>query len=157
MRSEATTVQQYLDELDPEQRAQIEPVYRAVRDAMPDGYDETMAWGMITWSVPLEDFPDTYNGEPLAYVSLAAQKRHNALYLMGLFTDSVQANEFRERWTEDGRRLDMGKSCLRFRKADDLRMDLVTEAVATTPPEAMIALHERAHAERPTGQRRQTE
>jgi hypothetical protein len=154
VRSEATTVRQYLDELDPERRAEVEPVYRAVRDAMPEGYDETMAWGMITWSVPLEDFPDTYNGEPLAYVSLAAQKRHNALYLMGLYTDSAQEREFRARWTEDGRKLDMGKSCLRFRTADELRMDLVAEAVAATPPEAMMALHERAHAERPARQRK---
>ena len=148
MRSEASTVQQYLDELDDAQRAEIEPVYRAVHDAMPEGYDEGMAWGMITWSVPLADFPDTYNGEPLCYVSLAAQKRHNALYLMGLYSDSAQAAEFRDRWTEDGRRLDMGKSCLRFRRADDLRLDLVTDAVAATPPETMMALHERAHAER---------
>lgn len=148
MRSEATTVQQYLDELDDARRAQIEPVYRAIHDAMPEGYEEGMAWGMITWSVPLADYPDTYNGQPLCYVSLAAQKRHNALYLMGLYSDSAQATEFRDRWTADGRKLDMGKSCLRFTRAEDLRMDLVTEAVAATPPEAMMALHERAHAER---------
>lgn len=148
MRSDATTVQQYLVELDPDRRAQVEPVYRAVRDAMPEGYDESMAWGMITWSVPLADYPDTYNGEPLAYVSLAAQKRHNALYLMGLYSDSAQAQAFRERWTEDGRRLDMGRSCLRFTKVEDLRLDLPEQAVAATPPEAMMALHERGHAER---------
>ena len=148
MRSEATTVRQYLDELDDARRAQIEPVYRAIHDAMPAGYEEGMAWGMITWSVPFADYPDTYNAQPLCYVSLAAQKRHNALYLMGLYSDSAQAKEFRDRWTADGRKLDMGKSCLRFTRAEDLRMDLVTEAVAATPPEAMMALHERAHAER---------
>jgi len=79
MRSNAVTADQYLAGLDDGRRAQIEPVYRAVHDAMPAGYDETIAWGMITWSVPLERFPDTYNGQPLAYVSLAAQKRHTAL------------------------------------------------------------------------------
>ena len=148
MRSDATTVQQYLGELEPDRRAQIEPVYRAVHDAMPSGYEEGMAWGMITWSVPLGDFPDTYNGQPLAYVSLAAQKRHNALYLMGLYTDSAQERDFRRRWTEDGRGLDMGKSCLRFRSPEDLRMDLLTEMIAATPPEALMALHHRARAER---------
>jgi hypothetical protein len=89
----------------------------------------------------------------LCYVSLAAQKRHNALYLMGLYSDSREAKEFRDRWTEDGRKLDMGKSCLRFKSPDDLRFDLIAETVAATPPDAMIALHERAHAERPVRRR----
>jgi hypothetical protein len=154
MRSDAQTVEQYFAELDGDRRAQIEPVYRAVHDAMPDGYSESMAWGMITWSVPLERFPDTYNGQPLCYVSLAAQKRHNALYLMGLYADSREASEFRERWTEDGRKLDMGKSCLRFKEPEDLRLDLIAETVAATPPDGMIALHERAHAERPVRTRK---
>jgi hypothetical protein len=153
MQSDAETVDQYLAELDEDRRAEIEPVYRAVRDAMPDGYTEGMAWGMITWSIPLEDFPDTYNGRPLCFISLAAQKRHNALYLMSLTTDSREATDFRARWTEDGRKLDMGKSCLRFKQPGDLRLDLIAETVAATPPDRMIALHERAHAERPTRRR----
>jgi len=146
MHSDAATVDQYLAELDDDRRAEVEPVYRAVRDAMPEGYTESVAWGMITWSVPLETFPDTYNGQPLAYVSLAAQKRHNALYLMALYSASEQDADFRARWTEDGRKLDMGKSCLRFRKVADLRMDLIAETVAATPPEALVALHEQARA-----------
>ena len=144
MRRDAATVTEYLDDLDEDRRAQIEPVYRLVRAAMPGGSAEKVSSGMITWSVPLETFPDTYNGQPLAYVCLAAQKRHNALYLMGLYSDSPAAETFRERWTEDGRRLDMGKSCLRFRDETDLRTDLITETVASTPPEALIALHEQA-------------
>ena len=146
MNSDATTVAQYLAELDEDRRAEVEPVYEAVRAAMPKGYDESIAWGMITWSVPLETFPDTYNGQPLCYVSLAAQKRHNALYLMGLYTDSTEAKQFRDRWTADGQKLDMGKSCLRYRKAEDLKMDLIKETVAATPPEKLISLHERARA-----------
>ena len=146
MGTDASTPQEYLAGLDDDRRAQIEPVYRLVGEAMPDGYAETVAYGMITWSVPLETFPDTYNGQPLAYVSLASQKRHNALYLMGLYSDSDAAEDFRRRWTEDGRRLDMGKSCLRFRDASDLRADLVAEAVAATPPDRLIAIHQRARA-----------
>jgi hypothetical protein len=156
MRSDAATVEQYLAELDDERRAEVELVYRTVRDAMPAGYTESMAWGMITWSVPLDRYPDTYNGQPLCYVSLAAQKRHNALYLMGLYADSGEAKEFRDRWTEDGRRLDMGKSCLRFKRADDLRLDLIAETVAATPPDGMIALHERAQAAARPGRGRQS-
>ena len=148
MGSDATTVEEYLADLDDDRRAQIEPVYRLVRDAMPDGYAEAVAYGMITWSVPLTTFPNTYNGQPLGYVGLAAQKRHNSLYLMGLYSDSEAAERFRERWTEDGRRLDMGKSCLHFRDPQDLRSDLVTETVASMPPEALIELHEQARAGR---------
>ncbi|MGH8894988.1 MAG: DUF1801 domain-containing protein, partial [Actinomycetes bacterium] len=115
----------------------------------------SMALGMIMWSVPLPRFPDTYNGQPLCYASLAAQKRHNALYLMGLYADSEQDRSFRARWVADGRKLDMGKSCLRFRRVEDLRMDLIEETVAATPPDALIAMHERAHAERPVRSRKQ--
>ena len=146
MGTEATTPQEYLAGLDDDRRAQIEPVYRLVGEAMPDGYTETVAYGMITWSVPLETFPDTYNGQPLAYVSLAAQKRHNALYLMGLYSDAEATETFRRRWTEDGRRLDMGKSCLRFRDAADLRADLISEAVAATPPARLVEVHQQARA-----------
>jgi hypothetical protein len=144
--SDATTVEEYLAGLDDDRRAQIEPVHRVVRDAMPSGYAESVDWGMICWSVPLETFPDTYNGKPLSYVCLAAQKRHNALYLTGLYSGSEEADDFRRRWTEDGRRLDMGKSCLRYRTVDDLRLDLIGESVAAIPPERLIALHERARA-----------
>ena len=149
MLSDARTVQQYLDELGDVQRAQVEPVYQAIRQAMPKGYEESMDYGMISWSVPLETYPDTYNGQPLCYVSLAAQKRHNALYLMGLYSDSQQAKDFERRWTADGRKLDMGKSCVRYRTLDDLRLDLIEEAVAATPPEGMIAAYERARAQGP--------
>ena len=149
MHSDAATVDEYLAELPADRRTQVEPVYRAVHDAMPEGFTETMEWGMITWSVPLETFPDTYNGQPLCYVSLAAQKRHNALYLMGLYGDSAEAAEFRTRWTEDGTRLDMGKSCLRFRTLDETRLRLGADAVAATGPDDFVALHERARAQRP--------
>lgn len=145
MQSGAATVAVYLAELPADRRTEIEPVYELIRDAMPEGYDETIAWGMITWSVPLATFPDTYNGKPMAYVSLAAQKRHNAVYLMGLYSDSAEERDFRRRWTEDGRKLDMGKSCLRFRTTNDLRLDLLAETVAATSPARMIEHHQRAH------------
>ena len=148
MHSDATTVDEYLAALPDDRRAQLEPVYRAVHDAMPDGFAETMAWGMITWAVPLADFPDTYNGEPLCYAGLAAQKQKNSLYLMGLYADSAEAEDFRARWTADGTRLDMGKSCVRFRTLDAERLLLVADTIAATTPDDFIALHERARAER---------
>ncbi|MGH8939836.1 MAG: DUF1801 domain-containing protein, partial [Actinomycetes bacterium] len=120
---------------------------RAVRDvvaeAMPVGYRESVAWGMITWSVPLERYPETYNGQPLGYVALAAQKHHYSLYLMGLYSDGDEDKAFRERWRATGRRLDMGKSCLRFRTLEDLDIPLVADVVASMPVDHFLATYER--------------
>ena len=79
--SSAATVDQYLDQLGPERAEVVRSVRDLVNAALPDGYEETMAWGMITWSIPLERYPDTYNKQPLAYAALAAQKNYNSLYL----------------------------------------------------------------------------
>ena len=146
MHSDAATVDDYLADLDPQRRETVRAVYDVVRKAMPAGYQEGVAWGMITWSVPLERYPETYNGKPLAYLSLAAQKRHYSLYLMGLYSDGEQEQDFRERWQATGRPLDMGKSCLRFKRVEDLDLDLVAEVVASTPVEDFLSTYERVRA-----------
>lgn len=137
-------VQDLLDGLEPDRRAVVEQVRAVVAEAVPEGYAETVDFGMITWSVPLERFPDTYNGKPLAYVSLAAQKRHYSLYLMGLYSSVESETAFRERWTAGGRRLDMGKACLRFRRVEDLDLPLLAEVVASTGVDDYLALYARA-------------
>ena len=142
----ATTVEGYLAALEPERQETLRAVYDVVRKALPEGYEETVAWGMITWSVPLERYPDTYNGQPLAYVALAAQKRHYSLYLMAQSSDSDEEREFRARWEATGRKLDMGKSCLRFKRLDDLDLDLVSEVVAGMPVDRFLATYERVRA-----------
>ena len=87
--SKATTVAAYLDEQPPERRAELEQVLRVVRKHMPKGYAEGMAWGMIGWVVPLSVMAETYNGQPLCYAGLAAQKHYNSLYLMGTVAGSL--------------------------------------------------------------------
>ena len=139
----AATVEEYLDRLPPDRREVVGAVRDVVAAAMPEGYSEGVAFGMITWSIPLARYPHTYNGQPLGYVALAAQKRHYALYLMGLYADSDEAAQFRSRWEAGGRRLDMGKSCLRFRGLDDLDLDLVGEVVAGTSVPAYLERYER--------------
>ena len=146
MNSDATTVEGYLSGLEPDRRAVVQEVRDVVSAAMPAGYDETVAWGMITWSVPLDRYPDTYNGQPLAYVALAAQKRHYSLYLMGLYSDGEQDRDFRSRWLASGRSLDMGKSCLRFKRLEDLDLDLVADVVASMPVDDFLATYERVHS-----------
>ncbi|MGI9584813.1 MAG: DUF1801 domain-containing protein, partial [Acidimicrobiia bacterium] len=81
MRSDATSVDQYLAELPDDRRAAIETVRDTILANLPDGYEEAMNWGMITYQVPLATYPDTYNGKPLMYAALASQKHHMAVYL----------------------------------------------------------------------------
>lgn len=140
MRSEAASVQAYLDDLDPERRDVMAQIVATIRENVPTGYDEVMAWGMPTWEVPLTTQPDTYNGKPLAYVSAAAQKRHYAVYLMGLYADTPAYADFAQRWSPpSGKKLDRGKSCVRFTKVDDVDLPLIGEAIAAVPVDAFVA------------------
>ena len=148
MRSDAGTVEEYLDNLPSERREVLSAVRDVINEALPHGYVEGIAFGMIGWSVPLERFPDTYNGQPLSYVALAAQKRYYSLYLNSVYAGSVEQEALRRRWETTGRKLDMGKSCIRFTTLDDLDLDLVSEVVASTPVDEFIQMYEqvrRAH------------
>ena len=146
MHSDAASVDAYLAALPADRREVVARVLKTVRRHLPPGYTEAMAWGMITWSVPLERYPDTYNGEPLGYAALAAQKRHYSLYLMGTYMDPAQEQDFRARWEATGRKLDLGKSCLRFKKVEDLDLDLLGEVIAATPVDAFLATYQRQRA-----------
>ena len=141
--SRAATVPDYLDELDPTRRADIEQVRDAINAALPAGYVETMSFGMIGWVVPLDDYPVTYNGQPLAYAALAAQKNGNSLYLNCVYASPERAERLRAAWAASDRKLDMGKSCIRFRRAADLPLDVVADEIAATTPADFIALYER--------------
>ena len=142
MQSKATTIDQYLEELDDTRREAISTVRDVVLQNLPDGYEEMMLFGMITYAVPLSKYPKTYNKLPLMYAALASQKRHMALYLTNVYGDQSVENWFRERYLATGKRLDMGKSCVRFRKLDDLPLDLVAEAIAKTPIDEFIQVYE---------------
>jgi len=148
MRSDAGTVEEYLESLQPERREVVSAVRDVINEAMPHGYVEGIAFGMIGWTVPRERFPDTYNGQPLSYVGLAAQKRYYSLYLNAVYTGSAEEDEFRRRWEATGRKLDMGKSCVRFKKMDDLDLDLVSEVVASTSTDAFIQQYKQARSSR---------
>ncbi|MFF1877306.1 DUF1801 domain-containing protein [Leifsonia sp. NPDC058230] len=136
-------VAEYFDGLAPERRAVLEPVFDTVAAAMPDGYRLGVQWGMPGWVIPLDRYPNTYNKQPLAYVSLAANKNYNSLYLMALYSDSADDKAFRESWARGGRRLDMGKSCLRFKTLDDVDLPLIASTVAAFPVERFVAIYER--------------
>ena len=89
---------------------------------------------MISYGIPLERYPDTYNKQPLGYAGLAAQKNFNTLYLLGAYSDPKQRKALEDAFKKSGKKMDMGKSCLHFRKADDLPLDAIGEIIGSTPP-----------------------
>ncbi|WP_205479195.1 DUF1801 domain-containing protein [Sphingomonas arenae] len=138
-RSSAATPDAYIAELDPARAEDIRRVRTLVNQALQPGFVERMAWGMICWEVPLELSGPTYNGQPLVYVSLAAQKNYNALYLNCCDASDERGERLRAAFEEDGKKFDMGKSCLRFRHAADLPEEAITAEIASTSAEDFAA------------------
>ena len=142
--SKATTVADYLAELPEERRKTISAVRAVVRKNLPKGYKESIGYGMICYSVPLSTYPDTCNGQPLCYAALAAQKNYCAIYLMNVYGDAPTAKAFRDGFKKAGKQLDMGKSCVRFKTADDLPLDVIGKTIAATPVKEFVEKHEKA-------------
>ena len=140
--SSAATVADYLAALDPERRTQIETVRKVVNAALPAGYVEVMSYGMIGWVIPLADYPDTYNKQPLGYAGLAARKNSNSLYLNCVYASTERTERLKVKWKLSGKKLDMGKSCIRFKRADDLALDLIRDEIAATTPAEFITVYE---------------
>jgi hypothetical protein len=144
MQSGATSVERYLAELPDDRRDAIETVRDEIVRRLPEGYVETMNWGMISYEIPLADYPETYNGKPLMYAALASQKNYMAVYLSGVYAEDNRREEFLTRYRETGKKLDMGKTCVRFRRIDDLPVELIGESIASLTPEQFIEVYERA-------------
>lgn len=146
VQSSAKSVDEYLDELPEDRKEAMTRLRKLIKKNLPKGYRESIGYGMINYEVPLETFGDTYNGQPLCYIGLAAQKNHMALYLTNVYGNAAREKELREAFEKAGKKFDMGKSCLRFKKLDDLPLDAIASVVASTKPEEMIAKHEAVHA-----------
>ncbi len=136
--SDASTVEQYLAELPDDRRSAIEAVRETILANLPAGMVEEMRWGMISYSVPLDRFEDTYNGQPLMYAALANQKRHMAVYLTAVYSDPGRLDRFRDAYRATGKRLDMGKSCVRFTTLDQLPVELVGEVIGGSTLESFV-------------------
>ncbi len=147
MRSNAKTVKGYFEALPAERRAALEAVLRVVRKNLPKGYEEAVNWGMPTWQVPLSVYPDTYNKQPLMYAALASQKQYMALYLMNVYGFPALRKELEAGFKKSGKKLDRGKSCIRFRKVEDLPLDVIGKIVRATPV-AELVRHAKAFAGR---------
>jgi len=148
MQSHATTVDEYLSELPDERREAIGRVRQTILANLPQGYEEAMNWGMITYQVPLKTCPDTYNGEPLMYAALASQKNHMAVYLTGIYMSDEARAKFEAAYKATGKPLDVGKSCVRFKKLDDLPLPLIGESIASEDVEGFVARSKQATSAR---------
>lgn len=145
VQSTAKTVKGYLEELPPERRAVFSRVLDVVRRNMPAGYEEGMAFGMIGWQVPLARFPETCNGQPLMYAALAAQKNAFSLYLMCAYGEPKSKAALAQAFADAGKKLDMGKSCVRFKKLDDLPLEAIGKFIGAVPVKDYLSFYEKAH------------
>jgi len=146
MRSDAATVEEYLAELPDSRREAISTVRTVILENLPDGVEEAMNWGMIAYEIPLSRYPNTYNGEPLLYAALASQKNHMAVYLHSIYADPETRTLFEESYRASGRRMDVGASCVRFRKLEDLPLDVIGNAVAAVDVDGYITRYEKARS-----------
>ncbi len=144
----SSTIAEYLESLPEDRRQAIQKVRALVKKHVPKGYAETYGWGGIMWSVPLTVYPDTYNGQPLAYVGLANQKNHIGLYLMCAYMNPKLQKKLADGFQAAGKKLDMGKACLRFKRYEDLAVEPIAEVIAAVPVATYVAAAQKVHGKR---------
>ena len=147
MQSQATTVEEYLAGLPADRRQAIEAVRTVILSNLDQDYEEGMQYGMIGYYVPHSVYPAGYHcdpRQPLPFAGLASQKNHCSLYLMCVYGESEHSKWFQEAWAKTGKKLDMGKACVRFKKLEDVALDVVGEAIRRVPAKKYIAVCEAA-------------
>jgi len=150
MQSKAKTVQEYVNSLPDDRKQAIQKVRKVILDNLPSGIEENMNWGMIAYEVPLSVYPDTYNKQPLMFAALASQKNHMAVYLSGIYSDEKLRAQFIADYKEIGKRIDMGKSCVRFKKLEDLPLELVGKAISALTMDEFIKIYTEVTSKRST-------
>ncbi len=128
MQSDAGSVKDYLLELDEIRRPQIKKLVKLVRDNLKPGFEENMRWGMISYEVPMELSGATYNNQPLNYAAIASQKQYISFYL-SIYAEPDAYKEFTKRWARSGKKLNMGKSCVRFKSIDEADLETLAWAI----------------------------
>jgi hypothetical protein len=142
VRNKATTAAEYLKSLPDDRRAVMSTMRDLILKHLPKGYQETINWGMLSYEIPRERYPNTYNGQPLSYLCLAAQKNYYVLHAMCVYGDSKREAWLKKEFKKAGKRLDMGKACIRFKKLEDLPLDVIAQVISAATPEEYIARYE---------------
>jgi hypothetical protein len=153
MKSTAKTVNEYLAGLLPDRRSAISAVRDVILANLPKGYEEAMQYGMIGYVVPHSIYPAGYHckpSEPLPYAALGSQKNHMSIHLCSVYGHKETENWFRKAYEATGKKLDMGKACVRFKTVEQLPLEVIGQVVARTPVDKYIAGVEKTLNSRPT-------
>ena len=159
MQSQATTVEQYLAELPEDRRIAISAVRQVILKSIDKDYEEGMQYGMIGYYVPHRLYPAGYHcdpKQPLPFAGLASQKNYMSLYMMTVYGEGAEETRFRDAWAKTGKKLDMGKCCIRFRKLTDLALDVIAETLRGVSAKKFIEFYDSAmmnSRQRPTTSR----
>ncbi|MCC7290633.1 MAG: DUF1801 domain-containing protein [Phycisphaerales bacterium] len=146
MISKAGTVAEYLKELPEDRRTAIQAVREVVLANLDQGFAEIMQYGMIGYCVPHSIYPPGYHcspEQPLPFAGLASQKNHMALYLMCIYGSGAEETWFRQEWAKTGKKLDMGKSCIRFKRLEDLPLELIGRTIARVKLQEYVDWYEK--------------
>lgn len=138
MQSTAKTVEEYLASLPEDRKAILSKIRQEILKVLPEGYEEAINWGMICYQVPLSIFPDTYNKQPMMFVALASQKNHMAIYMMNIYARPEQADWLKAQFKVKGKKLNMGKSCIRFKKLENIVLEPILELIQNRKMEDYI-------------------
>ena len=144
MQSSAPTVKAYLESLPDDRRAALSKVRSVIKKNLPAGFKEGMLFGMIGYQIPLSRYPETYNGQPLCVAGLASQKTGMSLYLMSVYGDRELERWFKDAYAKAGKKLDMGKSCVRFKRLEDLPLEVIGATIARVSVDGFIATYEKS-------------
>jgi hypothetical protein len=147
MQSKATTVAAYLAELPADRRAAIEILRKVIRDNLDAGFEEGMQYGMIGYFIPHSIYPPGYHcdpKQPLPFAGIASQKNHMSMYLGCVYGDEGKAARFKKAWAAAGKKLDMGKACIRFKRIENLALDVIADTIKNETAEGYIAYYEHA-------------
>ena len=150
MKIEAASVEEYLARLPEDRRTELQTVRETMLNNLDSGYREGLHYGMISYCVPHAIFPPGYHcdpAQPLPFAMLAAQKNHLAVYLMSVYGDADHEKWFRREWAKTGKKLDMGKSCVRFKKAEDLALEVIGESIRRVPAKAYVERYQKVLAQ----------
>jgi uncharacterized protein YdhG (YjbR/CyaY superfamily) len=146
MKNNVTTVEEYLQELPADRRTAISAVREVILANLPQGYEERISYGMIGYVVPHKIYPAGYHCNsklPLPLANLGSQKSHMVLHVMTLYFDPAVEKWFRDAWAATGKKLDMGKACVRFKKLEDVPLDVIGRLIARVPVKDYIARMEK--------------
>ncbi|QQV03299.1 MULTISPECIES: DUF1801 domain-containing protein [Chryseobacterium] len=142
----STSIEDYVSKLPEERQEVFKKLFDTIKNNLPEGFEKNISYGMIGWGVPLEKYPAGYHctpGLPLPFISIASQKNFIAVYHMGMYAKPELLNWFTEEFPKHSKRkLDMGKSCIRFKKMDEIPFELIAELSKKMTVDEWISLYE---------------